>query len=366
MPEQTRPSSTPTAPENAGELNLVQADTQKPRLKRRNLKAKPAALDPLPDAPKAAPVSTSSVVPAATASATLPAPAPSALAAPAEPTVTPSNSAVNPNPNSNPSPSSNAHPSTLYYSGGVRKEKESAPPMKPSSSSTAPFSPARPASASPSSTASAQARPASNATAPSAAVPARSAAAPTAASASSARPAAASSSSTAARPATAAPVTAAAPVRPTSVSDYRANIERQTREQKTFGGILNVVVGVLIVLFLLGFSLAGYGTYILSKQIHQQSATMADLDSRYTEQNRSLSVQLKSTNDTVSDALAQARAQVQRQQEVIARQQESINKLTQDDAANASALRLERQARASENSSLRVRIRNLEDQPQLK
>ncbi len=172
----------------------------------------------------------------------------------------------------------------------------------------------------------------------------------------------------AAKPAAAASPSFSAPsstVRPTSVVDYRSNVERQAREQKSVGNILAYVVYALIGLFLIGASLAGYGTYVLSKQIREQSVTVGDLDSRLSgqtkilaDQNQVLEQQLKLTMSTI----VTAQAQVVRQQEVIAKQQESISKLTSNNQDLSAALRSERQTRADETSALRSRVRKLENQ----
>jgi hypothetical protein len=170
-----------------------------------------------------------------------------------------------------------------------------------------------------------------------------------------------SSSPSTARPAANSAI--AAPSRPGGIGDYRSNIDRQAREQKSIGGILNIIVYSLIGLFVIGAALAGYGAHVLSMQIHQQSVTMSDLDSRYAAQNEALTAELKTTQQ----ALIQVQAQAGRQQEVALRQQELINKLlaaTTDDANGVrqakTALAEESDQRAAEIASLRTRVRELE------
>ncbi|MCE0499297.1 MAG: hypothetical protein LV481_15260 [Methylacidiphilales bacterium] len=191
-------------------------------------------------------------------------------------------------------------PATLYYSTGANKDKnkETASPMKsttptPSSATTQPSSPAR---------------------------------------------------------------STTSPVRPATVVDYRTNMERQAREQKSIGNLLAIVVYVLIGFFVLGSSLAGYGLYALSKQIEKQSLTIDELDKRYAAENQKLGTQLQATLDN----LTQAQAQIGRQQSLILQEQEEINKLSASIEANAAALRQERAARAEDESDLRARIRDLE------
>jgi hypothetical protein len=149
------------------------------------------------------------------------------------------------------------------------------------------------------------------------------------------------------------------------VNDYRANVERQAREQKSVGGIISMVVYALVGLFVIGGLLAGYGTYVIFKQIHQQSLTLADLDSRYAAQNRALSAQLKASNDSLTESLTQTQSQLNRQQDLLGREEDAVNKLIAANEANTTAWRQERQARAAETASLRSRIRDLEDEPRL-
>lgn len=191
-------------------------------------------------------------------------------------------------------------PATLYYSTSPRKDKEESPSMK----STPAATPASSSTAQPSSV--------------------------TRSAVSSARPA--------------------------GVVDYRTNVERQSREQKSVGGVLSILVYTLIGLFVLSAVLAGYGAYTVSKQLHAQSVTVDDLDARLTAKNVSLETDLKSTMGT----LAEAQAQIGRQQELILKQQDSINKLIAVSQDNATALKTERQTRAAETASLRARLKDLE------
>ena len=153
-----------------------------------------------------------------------------------------------------------------------------------------------------------------------------------------------------------------APARAASTHDYKANVERQAREQKSVGNVISLVVYALVACFIFAVVLAGYGGYTITRQIHQQSVTLSDLDSRYTAENKALTDQLKASNDSLTQALSQTQAQLVRQQGLAARQEEMINKLSAEDDANASLLRQERIARAAETATLRARMRTLEEQ----
>jgi hypothetical protein len=172
------------------------------------------------------------------------------------------------------------------------------------------------------------------------------------------------SSSTAAR---AVSTTVASPSssasRPAGVSDYRNNIDRQAREQKSIGGILNIIVYGLIAFFVLAAILAGYGAHDVYKQLHQQSVTVSDLDSRYAAANQQLTDELKATQQ----AVIQTQSQLNRTQELAVRQQDTLTRLQAALDAETEALREERATRAaetsirvSENSALRARVHALE------
>jgi hypothetical protein len=197
-------------------------------------------------------------------------------------------------------------PATLYYSSYPKKETASS--MKPTTNSS-------PAASSPASTASA---------------------------------------SSITRPAT---VGSTAPTRPSAANiDYRANVERQNREQKSVGNILAYFVYGLIAVFVIGGGLAIYGSVIIFDKLHDQSATLSDLDARYALKVNALNTQITATQDT----LAQAQAEIARQQDLINKQQEDLNRLLTAMTENTTAIKMERQSRAQETAALRARLRDLE------
>jgi septal ring factor EnvC (AmiA/AmiB activator) len=116
------------------------------------------------------------------------------------------------------------------------------------------------------------------------------------------------------------------------------------------------VVYGLIGFFVISAGLALYGADVIFKQIHDQSVTVSDLDQRYAAANKDLNAKLAATQDT----LGQAQAQIARQQDLIVKQQEDLNRLIAATNDNASALKAERQARAQETASLRAQVRDME------
>jgi septal ring factor EnvC (AmiA/AmiB activator) len=102
--------------------------------------------------------------------------------------------------------------------------------------------------------------------------------------------------------------------------------------------------------------LAAYGADIIFKQIHDQTVTVSDLDARYAAVTKDLNAKLAATQDTLS----QAQAEIARQQDLIVKQQEELNRLIAATSDNAGALKTEKQARAQDIAGLRERVRDLE------
>jgi cell division protein FtsB len=383
-------NTSPVAKSGTSEFEFEALQPENPRMKKRNLKVKSAV---------------ENVAPAASASGPAPAsgqPRPAVYAQPAaaaQPTsesrptyMRPSGTAERPQP----APATGV----LYYSSqnGPRKEdsmKSTTPQQaaRPATASTQPV-PQRPAAAAshtasprPASAASQpfSQRSSSTASTPQASPSRPAGATPTNVSSHSnaaassfapgvshAAPASRPASSTAASGATAGATravstTVAGPSstsRPANVSDYRSNIERQSREQKSVGGILNIIVYALIALFVCGGLFAAYGAHDVYKQLSAQSTTVSELDSRYSAANQQLTDQLKTTQQSV-DAL---QGQLSHAQELLVRQNDVLTKIQASLDAQSEALRQERATRAAEtsiraqeNSVLRARLHALEN-----
>jgi hypothetical protein len=317
MPDDPRQASPPAT---SGEFHFDDLPpVDQHRIKRRSLNSRPAPApqsaseEPAPE-PEPDRLETTASAPAATPPpAETPAPArtapngssrPAQVAAPGR--IIPPIGSVS-RPAASPPPSSTTPNPGLYYSSGVRREPDRPtatphPPMKPSTPT--------PSTVAPSSTVSTYR------------------------------------------------ATPGATPRASTASDFRANIDRQSREQKSVGDVLAYVVYAIGALLIIGAGLAIYGGYVLSQQIHQQSVTMSDLDARYAAENKSLTDALGTTNDSLS----QAQGQIRRQEEMIARQQDTINKLVITNDEIVAALKQERLTRASETTNLRARVRALEDE----
>jgi hypothetical protein len=356
MPENQIPATQPEPGAEPGEFNFAKPASETPRIKRRSLKAKqPGLIKPSGSTPTAArelereapPLSPEeaqaatpripepaaiNVKPAvktaytttaphrttpsvastmarelASASVEAKATAPHAASAPASPGA--SAAATAPSIRSTATPTTSPHgtrPATLYYSSQPRKAETPAAAASPSPMKTIPTAPASSASTT---------------TAP----------------------------SSAARSAT-------SPSRSTAPIDYRTNVERQSREQKSVGSLLSYFVYGLIAIFVLGAILAGYGANVIFERINSQSATVSELDAHYASATKDLNTKLASTQDTLS----QAQAQITRQQDLIVKQQDEINKLINAANDNSTAIKNERGARVQETSNLRIRLRQVE------
>jgi hypothetical protein len=193
-------------------------------------------------------------------------------------------------------------PATLYYTSHPKKEATSS--MKPTTTASSAASAPRPATAATTTT--------------SATRPVNAASAPTSA----ARPAP-TASATAARPATAS-VTPTTATRPTGGGfDYRANVERQNREQKSVGSILSYFVYGLIAVFVIAGALATYGSVVIFDKLHDQSTSISSLDDKYTQKDAELTKAIVTTQETLS----QANATIAQQRDLLNKQEEEISQL---------------------------------------
>jgi hypothetical protein len=332
MPENQIPATQPDPGAAPGEFDFAKPVTENPRIKRRSLKAKgstlkpagsPAAEAPEPvietptaaarqdvqsrpqpaEKPKLQTVKSSAPAnPVRTAPTAAAAARPASTSAAVRSTVTPSSSTTT-------SPHG-TRPATLYYSSQPRKAETPAP-QKP--------------------------------------IPAESAAASSPTPATTVTPMPTSFS----RPAAAGQTAA---TRPATTVDYRANVERQSREQKSVGNILAYAVYALIAFFVLSAGLAIYGADVIFQRLHDQGQTVADLDTRYAAENAKLKSELAIAAQVQTDD----HAQIVRQQDLIVKQQEQLSKLIASINDNAAAIKAEKQARTQETSNLRGQVRDLQ------
>ena len=361
----------PAAKTEPVEFEFNAPPPENPRMRKRNLKVRPAAESaasaaparPVPEREQAAAVYAQPAAathsapngpvyarPSDTAERTQPAPASGVLYYSSNPGTKKEDSMKSlPHPQATARPTTASQPTTLRSAASASQPaatrpatSESFSQRSTSAASTPQASPGRPAAAA-STMASSHSSASSHAS-------------------SASRPASASASS----PSRAVSTTVASPSsssRPAGVSDYRSNIDRQAREQKSIGSILNLAVYALIGLFIFATALAAYGAHDVYKQLHAQSTTVSELDARYSAANQTMSDKLTSTQAGIQ----QVQAQLSHAQELILRQQDLLTKMQAMLDTQAQALREERATRAAETSIraqetavLRSRLRALE------
>lgn len=135
-----------------------------------------------------------------------------------------------------------------------------------------------------------------------------------------------------------------------SISDFRRNADRQRREQRTTTTILSSAASLLIGSIILVAVLAGFGGYVLWKQIQSQSVTVAQLDSRLSE----------SVTALANDAADTKRA-LEEQMAVNQQLQDRISKLATQNDRLSSMIVNERAARAKELAPVLKRVQKIEN-----
>jgi hypothetical protein len=133
---------------------------------------------------------------------------------------------------------------------------------------------------------------------------------------------------------------------PPTVSDYRKNVERQTRDQKSFDSLLATVGYSLLAAILLVAGLAGYGGYVIWQQVQNQASTVRQLDAKYQQETALL-----------RESLVNKQADIDKLNDLVKRQQESSNRLKAAMDETTAALRAERAQRAKETADLQQRLR---------
>jgi hypothetical protein len=139
---------------------------------------------------------------------------------------------------------------------------------------------------------------------------------------------------------------------PPSVSDFRRNAERQAREQKAVGNVLSWVAYGLLGGILMVAALAGFGGYTLWKMIQEQSVTVAQFESAFTEEITTLNGIVQKQDEQLTQMRALA-----------AKQQDQITKVTARADETAAQLRAYKATTDREMADLRGRLRRMEGRP---
>lgn len=142
-------------------------------------------------------------------------------------------------------------------------------------------------------------------------------------------------------------------LRPNAPPDFRRNVQRQVREQRTVGSILGVAVTLIGLVLLAGLGFAGYGAYILSQDLGAQKVSTSQMRSA-----------LRGDIDQLQTTLDKARKDLRIIQDALIDQQEDTARLADSvgfrldklqDAVNE-----EQRSRQSETLLLRRRAAELE------
>lgn len=135
--------------------------------------------------------------------------------------------------------------------------------------------------------------------------------------------------------------------------DFRRNVQRQVREQRTVGSILGIAVTLIGLLLLAGIGFAGYGAYIISQDLGAQKVSTSQMRSA-----------LRGDIDQLQTTLDKARKDLRIIQDALIDQQEDTARLADSvgfrldklqDAVNE-----EQRSRQSETLLLRRRASELE------
>lgn len=131
-----------------------------------------------------------------------------------------------------------------------------------------------------------------------------------------------------------------------SMSDFRRNAERQSKEQKATGSILSGIAYSLLAVIIIVASLSAFGGYVMWRQIQSQATTVAQL-----------SDQLNSEVATLRQEAAQSR---KTSEEAFRRQQESLNKLTVSLEQQRATFLAEQKKKDQQIQSLQSRVSRIE------
>lgn len=137
-----------------------------------------------------------------------------------------------------------------------------------------------------------------------------------------------------------------------SISDFRKNAERQSKEQHAVGNVLTWIGYGLVAAVIFIAAMAALGGYTLKKMIDSQSVSIQQLDDRYSAQlakSQEELTQMRTELDKMADQLATAT-------NLMAKQQEQL-KRTAASADDSSAIL---KARTREIADLRARVNRLE------
>jgi len=132
-----------------------------------------------------------------------------------------------------------------------------------------------------------------------------------------------------------------------SMSDFRRNAERQSKEQKVTGNILSGIAYALLAVILIVASLSAFGGYVMWRQIQSQATTVAQLSDKL---NNEVAVLREESAITKKNA-----------NENFRRQQEILNKTTVALEQQRASFLAEQKKKDREILSLQGRLNRIEN-----
>ncbi len=132
-----------------------------------------------------------------------------------------------------------------------------------------------------------------------------------------------------------------------SMSDFRRNAERQSKEQKATGNILSGIAYALLAVILIVASLSAFGGYVMWRQIQSQATTVAQLSDKL---NNEVAVLREESAITKKNA-----------DENFRRQQEILNKTTVALEQQRASFLAEQKKKDREILSLQGRLNRIEN-----
>jgi hypothetical protein len=132
-------------------------------------------------------------------------------------------------------------------------------------------------------------------------------------------------------------------ITPPSINDFKRNAERQTREQRTAGSLLSIIVWVVVGGLFLVAGLAAYGGYVLSSQIKNQAVTVQQLQAKTEQDNADLREDLNRTRSALADVV-----------NAVNKQQDRLNRLSVSLEETQAVVRAEKTNRQNLERRLRA------------
>ncbi len=140
------------------------------------------------------------------------------------------------------------------------------------------------------------------------------------------------------------------PIKPSTITDFKRNVDQQKKEQKSFGNVLATITYGILIFLILVTGLAGYGAYQFWLRLNDQATTIASLDQKYDADVTGINEDLKRSKEEIE----KIDADLARQQEQISVLRATLDKAVYD-------ARADRAAHARDVAALQKRVGDLEN-----